>query len=455
MADNRNLESSNMINFETKFTKKSRFLKYSLIAVLFSLSVLSSSSFAAIHYVRSGAGGTGSGKDWTNAYTKLPATLVRGDTYYVADGNYSSYNFDDGLSGTTYITVKKATAADHGTDTGWDNSYGDGTAHFGPLTFTAGYVVFDGQKGTGKSSDYGFKVAYSGTANGIVLVRLKQYVSHVKIHHTEMQHAGAYGDNWHDIIHVKEGGNSHLHISHSYLHDVGRMVFWIGDLSDSIFENLYIARNDSTSAEHAEGLGAKGCDRIIFRNSVWEDIEGTGIMVLGWCEDWEIYGNTFFHTPGFSGAIGNGTIATWQEIYNKNVKVHNNTFVGIKGTIAGLNFPGTSSTGNEAYNNLWHGCQRVGTAGFTHDYNYFSDNVWATSEPNGQYASGSPFVDVSRYDFRLQEATKAGKTLADMYGTDMTGNTRGGDGVWDRGAMEFGSTSITRPEPPQNLHVDQ
>src|SRR5687768_17254029 len=54
-----------------------------------------SAALAADRYVRQGATGSGNGSDWTNAYTSLPASLVRGDTYYVADGTYAGYTFDD------------------------------------------------------------------------------------------------------------------------------------------------------------------------------------------------------------------------------------------------------------------------------------------------------------------------------------------------------------------------
>ena len=37
---------------------------------------------AANHYIRAGATGLGLGTDWINAYTAIPATLIRGDTYY-------------------------------------------------------------------------------------------------------------------------------------------------------------------------------------------------------------------------------------------------------------------------------------------------------------------------------------------------------------------------------------
>lgn len=98
---------------------------------------------AADHYVRQGA--SGSGNDWSNAYGSLPSTLIRGDTYYIADGVYGSYNFNTAVSGSQYITIKKATGADHGTNTGWVSGYGDGQATFSsPIQFTTSYWLFDG-----------------------------------------------------------------------------------------------------------------------------------------------------------------------------------------------------------------------------------------------------------------------------------------------------------------------
>src|SRR5262249_5109060 len=101
------------------------------------------------HFVRAGATGSGDGSDWTNAFTDLPASLVRGDTYYVADGTYSKYTFDDPASGSDSITVLKATASAHGTDTGWQAGYGDGSATFGPLDIRTDYTVMDGQGSKG------------------------------------------------------------------------------------------------------------------------------------------------------------------------------------------------------------------------------------------------------------------------------------------------------------------
>jgi hypothetical protein len=129
--------------------------------------LLAGEVIAANHYVRAGASGTGSGADWTNAYTSLPATLVRGDTYYIAAGTYSGVTFKTATSGTTLITIKKATVADHGIATGWLDSYAAGQANFtSELIIESSNWVIDGQTGGGPgawNSGFGFKITSSQT----------------------------------------------------------------------------------------------------------------------------------------------------------------------------------------------------------------------------------------------------------------------------------------------------
>ncbi len=67
------------------------------------------------------------------------------------------------------------------------------------------------------------------------------------------------------------------------------------------------------------------------------------------------------------------------------------------------------------------------------DYNYWS-GCNSYSDPHGQ-TSTPAFVNATNGDFRLAAATSPGdNTLAAIYDTDSLGNTRGADGVWDRGA---------------------
>ncbi|MBI3729189.1 MAG: hypothetical protein HY254_12760 [Burkholderiales bacterium] len=119
-------------------------MKKYLIHKLFLPSLLlvtfADAAHAADRYIRAGAKGNGS--DWANAYPSLPSTLVRGDTYYIADGAYVGRAFGTAVSGTTPITIKKATVADHGTSVGWTDTYGDGQATFSSgFVFTSSYWV--------------------------------------------------------------------------------------------------------------------------------------------------------------------------------------------------------------------------------------------------------------------------------------------------------------------------
>ena len=96
-------------------------------------------------YVRAGAAGDGS--NWDAAFGALPDALARGKIYFVAAGTYPEYVFDDPEDG-AIIRVVRATASDHGTETGWDPSYATGEALFGPLSFVAPDVSFDGRGAT-------------------------------------------------------------------------------------------------------------------------------------------------------------------------------------------------------------------------------------------------------------------------------------------------------------------
>src|ERR1700677_4630941 len=127
-------------------------------------------------YVRSGASGTGTGADWTNAYTGFgtgagqanPASLTRGVNYYVAGGNYNlstTTTFSTPASGTTLITILAPTIASHGTATGWSNAY-QAQALFGPIVVDSGYWTLNGvYRGSGTGlpatdwrTGYGFKI---------------------------------------------------------------------------------------------------------------------------------------------------------------------------------------------------------------------------------------------------------------------------------------------------------
>ncbi len=108
------------------------------------------SAEAANWYVRKGSNGNGS--SWTNAWDDINNIngLLAGDTVYIAAGNYTgAYTFiASGLSGMP-ITIKRAVISEHGSATGWSDSY-DGTVNIASAsspTFTVSgrnNLVIDG-----------------------------------------------------------------------------------------------------------------------------------------------------------------------------------------------------------------------------------------------------------------------------------------------------------------------
>jgi hypothetical protein len=414
------------------------------------------------HYVREGATGSGDGSDWANAWTALPEDLERGHIYFIASGDYPGCAFDDPESADAWITVRKATPAEHGTDAGWDEGFASGAAVFnGTLTFSTGYVEINGATGGGPGSwetGFGIKImiADSGTKN----VRLEDGAGHVSFFHVDMESSGlSTNDDNADIVYAASG-NSHVTFSRCFLHDVCRCHILTRGADHVTLEYSKIARNGAVGDDiHREAISDTGSDNVIIRYNIFEDIMNTGFVVVlsSGCtdpstggedaDDWEIYGNVFRRTDW--GSIGAGTIQVINCERAHRWKVYNNTFVDIHGLQAGVRLE-NASTDNEAMNNLWYANQAnacVVQGGFVSDYNWFGDNVRSDdpgtpsiipdSEEHTQITTGDPFVDRAAGDFGLSAPTDPGMTLPPPYNVDMFGRERGADGVWDRGAIEL------------------
>lgn len=401
-------------------------------------------------YVRQGAAGSGSGDDWTNAYTALPTTLVRGQTYYVADGTYNGRTFNTPASSTTRITIKKATVADHGVSTGWSDAYGDGTAEFtSQMNFTTHYWTLDGQTGGGPGNwdgPFGFK--FSEDTNWIVDVPTGG--GHVTVKHTEF--AGFLGGGDNDAIHCQGPG---LHVSHCKFDQIGGSHLFICP-DDFLIEYSWFHEFYSTEADHAEvasiwDIGV-GISDSTFRYNLVTCSRGTGGLIYdnsgNPSASFFIYGNVFYKPSGVSWDLeNNGLISGWQgppeEFHN--VKVYNNAFIDIPGpTLGGLS---SNSSGGEARNNLWVNCDAPDFNDFPgHNHNHFIASGGIQGEANGtSAASGNPFTDKANFDFTLTGATVAGTTLSSPFNQDGLGVTRGADGVWDRGAYEYSSGPDVTP----------
>jgi hypothetical protein len=167
-------------------------------------------------------GGSGDGSAWNNALDDLPATLIRGDRYYIADGNYDAYNFDDAVSGNDTIFILKATESTHGSETGWNSSYGDGQAIFSAeMQINASYMVINGITGAEENgASYGFKFFYSTESenNSLLTSSSGSLSSYVTLSYINFEQSGIDHDPDIKSTGIEADNISYWTISHCYIH---------------------------------------------------------------------------------------------------------------------------------------------------------------------------------------------------------------------------------------------
>jgi hypothetical protein len=381
------------------------------------------------YHVRAGATGAYNGLDWANAFTSLPATLIRGATYYVADGTYPGYFFDDAPDGEKFITVKKAIQTDHGSSVAWDNSYGDGQAVFGPLRQNGGYLEVDGQV------KYGFKVDFEEGQRGFMVGAGKE----IRLKFIDFDGISRTG-NYNYVAATKciviSRGVTNLLVSNCALHGAesciqeGDGLTGNGyDSTGTIVEYCHFYNSRSTaSAYHNNIYFISGSFGGTFRHNLVQDYNDEGVFFTGWegaPGGWKVYGNVFWGDGVQQNPRG---IELRQGYSYTGIEIYNNTFINLPvgGVLNRTAETGHTTTSCKAYNNLaykaalqWGNFQDV------------KSNMTATSDP---------FVSLLGSDFRLRSALSiSGVSLAPPYDVDMLSNRRGADGVWDIGAYEFGS----------------
>ena len=437
---------------------------------------LASTGSAAVHCVRAGAAGNGSGSDWINAYPSLPGTLVRGDTYYIADGNYGSYTFNTPNSGASVITIKKAIPSDHGPSNGWDDNYGNGQAVFtGPNYLLTHYWVIDGQVRSDRRSGHGFKFAspdkgsvftsqfppndFQSFPNGQT-----NCASHISWRYCEM--VGNMTPNTGPNVVQSTPGNQQygavdLSFEHCYLHNA--FVFLYTQFADQVLiDDTDCVYNYSTAAAHGEMFQLRSTTNVTVRNSVLDRFTGTYAIGSGSGNSghWKIYGNVFANGNGGSSMIGDNVGGTITDMW-----VVNNTFanVTVNAAITWGFQGGTVTNPIVIKNNIWYNCQNVPQRVMSwHDYNvYINSGLGAPFQANAHDVvlnnAPSPFVNAAAGDFRLSAplSSVGDPSVGSPYNSDpdMLGNIRGADGVWDVGAYEYvvgspGPVPSATPPPP-------
>ena len=401
------------------------------------------------------ATGSGNGADWNNQAAFGSLTFVRGNVYYLASGTYSTRTFNTAVSGTTLITVKKATPSDHGTETGWVSSYGTGAATFTAWDVTTSYWTFDGGYGQWASdlpnyAAYGFRILQnSGTSSPAKLIAVGAFgneLTNITFRHVE---AGFLNTStWGKSSDVLWSRADNITLHKCWLHDGGRVIIlFTSGMNNLLVEYSVLERSGKGQVamgwspdEHSEIVAANsGASNLTIRWSHIRDWQSTGgIILFDNNTGFAFYGNvmtqaTYDVTYDANGAVNGLTAGTGSD-----AEIYNNTFVDINShpTIMTAGSFTSKITRNNVFYNVRTSSGGAVTIGGTRSHNWFYDSG-TQSEANIENGSGDPFVNRAGKDYRLSGATSAGTTLSSPFNVDLLGSTRGADGTWDRGAFEF------------------
>jgi hypothetical protein len=449
------------------------------LILLLLLLIATCSSFAANHYIRQGAAGAANGTNWTDACTDFTgscavASLVRGDTYYVAGGSYAARVWNKAESGSLVITIKKATIADHGIATGWLDSYDTQVTWGFSQDFQSGFWVFDGitypasamSAAASVKANYGFTIPH-GTCGADGNYPINIGGNSVTVRGLYVTNScGSSDDHTQYAFDLGQGPApcNNVTISHDYSEFTSTDVQVQGTTCDNLtIEYLYSKGQWSSPLNHGEVM-ALGGDNATIRYNYFEQCQGTGCICSGGpaLTNFKIYGNVMNNVsnnaPGVtgSGSGGNGAIAgAGANGKISGAQIYNNTIIQ-PGMAFGWFYTNVGTGGNIVKNNIvWGRCDtNMGGSGNVTDSNTYL-SCWQASgtETNKQTGSFDPFVSsnfnapgignyaLNSYTAGLCSSTStlcAGVSLASPFDVDPLGVSR--TARWDRGAFALAST---------------
>jgi len=419
------------------------------------------------------------------AFRGLPSTLVRGDVYYLADGNYGNHlSLNAADSGTKVIELRKAQSYDFGGMTGWNTAtMGSSQAVWSWATagsmvqFGSDYWTINGN-GNGAATEIGCGGVQANPPASMLDGPPNPAGCGIKIDAStcistanngcdggngEMHGAGT-GITWESVEWKGQGLNSNgtnnsetyfwfatsstnMLVTHSYLHNASTTYItnasgnWNnGTVSYNYFWGLF-----DGSYNHGEALQDTGTDSgTVIHHNIFRDQITNGDLVFvdpvtGTHSNFAFYDNVDFcsqgnscrHNDGFIACINSSQTCTGFLIYN-------NTFG--PGITTNTGIVSTNTGSYTVQNNLWYNCVNalVNGTGFTQDHNSFLNTTGSSGPTNVNITSGAPnpFVDWPAGNFNLasDNADWNNRTpLGNPYNVDMNGTTF----TTDRGAYQF------------------
>lgn len=422
-------------------------------------------AMAADIYVGPSSAGSADGSSFGNQYAWSSVSFVRGNTYLLNTGTYGAKTLSTAPSGTSYVYIKNG---------------GMGVCTFtGGLTITSSYWDIDGVAGGGPGSwitGHGivFTSAACASINYIHIGDdLNQSLTNINVRRVKFTQTGN--------TEACDAGDSSIYNAYSvsdsiferlYFDNIGGLPFLLRGGSGNFIQYNYIGNicggyEYDQPNNHCEALVLHDMDDLHFRWNYLSECPSTGGFVKNNADVTanliRIYGNVFRHSTGDVGgkAISvNGPATNW-------VVANNTVYDAAASWLEDGTGTAFSSGDNSAYNNI---LVRAGGTAFaaaiTHDYQWYSSTTVQCSMGEGAHENicdqcltgcdsveeiSNPFVNstgTSPEGFYLSspllswDGYDTGSILPGN-DTDMDGETRGADGVWDRGAYEYQTPTTT------------
>jgi hypothetical protein len=417
-------------------------------------------------YIR--AGQSGSGASWSDALGTIPGSLTRGNTYYVADGTYSQNLSITAAATTEWTYIKKATTSDHGTETGWSSTYGDGVAEInGYVWIDANYIEFNGQVGSG-TSGHGFKIYPSSPSVTPLTFELNR--TNIRLLHTEVRNT--YSANYNVDGLYLYSGTKNIYVAYCWVHDVPRNGITIAAVNGTswsdygaLFEYNFISETGGATDPDIHGQTwqisySATNNYIIYNGNTIRNPMGTAVWAFlgyGTHRNHRIYNNLIYITntttyntlsPGVVyGHFVSGT--TINGIYFYNNSLYNLSAAGARGII---DIETVGATNVELKNNIWENCWLPGGHyGVTSYANngYYNNSAYNGAGETGVVTGTSTTFTTPGSNFTLKSggyAVNTGTSLSTIFTTDITGATR--SGTWDIGAYDDGTSGGGDTTPP-------
>lgn len=418
-------------------------------------------AFATAHFVRSGATGSGTGADWTNAWTTLSGinwgSVSAGDTIYVAAGTYTG-QLNWGASGTSGNPV--TLEAVESTDTAATGAAGWSSAYIGPVTQThttgtdciyinnmSGYIVIDGRTwenwkldSTGITAGAGVEIDGSAPTN-VTLRYLWAYGPG-----TVTQSGDCRGFD----LTPTSGTMSNLTVQYCESGNGGDANMYLTLADNALVEHCSLhdanAVNNTTYHQNAIYCG-KITNSTIRYNAIYDTyVEGIFFGDPSNSADL-IYDNLFYQ--GTIGAQTGAAAINFDNASsgNSGILIYNNTFVDL---VIGIQFDTThteSYSGCKFENNIVYNCGvNVDSTGWTSDYNAFSGTTSETHSIGSIANTFTSYTAYTTYVLTLASSTApigAALNLGSPYNVDYAGTIRPASGAWDIGAYEYAGVPAT------------